>query len=284
MEKLSLSIARKIQRIIQGEAIPYGQLKSKVVNQMLEDGVLQIKLQGRSRKYVYSIKPDAASNYLSSQLGINNLDIYISNMEVGTTRAENIIAASDSKLNVKRTFKGFLVNCYYPIEAGIHGQKFIINPIEGTYAYIHDFEKFTLPASTTIVGVENPENFRFIRKQKQLFGTETILFVSRYPQSKDLITWLQNIPNRYLHFGDFDFEGVRIFKDEYFQYLQSKASYYIPSDIEELLNKYGNKKLYDSQYKSSFSTSLSINGDISRLISLFHKYKKCLEQEILIQK
>jgi len=37
------------------------------------------------------------------------------------------------------------------------------------------------------------------------------LFVSRYPQtqSKDLLNWLQSIPNPYLHFGDFDLTGNR---------------------------------------------------------------------------
>jgi len=281
MDKLSINIARKIRQLMEGESLPYGQLKSAVINQMIDDGILNVKLQGRTRKAIFTAKPEAVTNFLSSHLGINDLNNYIINLELGTSRAENIVASSDSKSSNRRTFKGFLVNCYSPIEAKVNGQNFIIHPQEGTYTYIHDFEDFNIPSETLIVGVENPENFRFIGKQTHLFGIESILFVSRYPQSKDLINWLQSIPNKYLHYGDFDFEGIRIFRDEYYQYLDNRASYFIPQNINELLGKYGNKNLYNVQYKSN--TSLNLNDNIEELISLFHKYKRCLEQEVLIE-
>jgi hypothetical protein len=283
MGKLSINIAKKIQLLIQGESIPYGQLKGKVIDQMIDDGILLVKLQGRSRKTIFTTKPEAVTNFLSSHLGINDLKTYINNEESGLTRAENIIASSNSKSSTRRTFKGFLVNCFSPVQANINGHKFVIEPKEGTYTYIHDFEGFNVPSETIIVGIENPENFRFIGKQAHLFESESILFVSRYPQSKDLVTWLQAIPNKYLHFGDFDLEGIRIFRDEYFKHLKNKATFFIPQNIEELILKYGNKELYDIQYKSNASATLDLNRDIEKLISLFHKYKKCLEQEVLIE-
>ncbi len=283
MDKISINIAKKIQLLIQGENIPYGQLKSNVINQMIEDGILNMKLQGRSRKTIFTTKPEAITHFLSSHLGINDLKTFIYNEENGETRAENIIASSNSKSSSRRTFKGFLVNCFSPVKAKINGSEFVIKPQEGTYTYIHDFEDFHIPYNTLVIGVENPENFRFIRKQTNLFQAESILFVSRYPQSKDLVTWLQSIPNKYLHFGDFDFEGIRIFRDEYLQYLKSKATFFIPQNIEELIIKYGNKGLYNSQYKSNTSASLNLNSEIEKLMSMLHKYKKCLEQEVLVE-
>jgi hypothetical protein len=283
MDKISINIAKKIQLLIQGEIIPYGQLKSKVIDQMIEDGILNMKLQGRSRKTIFTTRQEAVTNFLSSHLGINDLNTYIDNKESGLTRAENIIASSSSKSSTRRTFKGFLVNCFSPLEAKINGCEIIIEPQEGTYTYIHDFEDFRIPPYSLVIGIENPENFRFISKQTHLFDAESILFVSRYPQSKDLATWLQSIPNKYLHFGDFDFEGIRIFRDEYLQHLKNKATFFIPQNIEELITKYGNKRLYDTQYKSNASVALNLNSDIENLISLFHKYKKCLEQEVLVE-
>lgn len=283
MDKISINIAKKILLLIQGEIIPYGQLKSKVIDQMIENGILNMRLQGRSKKTIFTKRPEAVTNFLSSSLGINDLNTYINNIENGETRAENIVASSNSKSSLRRTFKGFIVNCFSPIEAKINGSEFIIKPQEGTYSYIHDFEDFRIPPHTLVIGVENPENFRFISNQTHLFGEESILFVSRYPQSKDLITWLQSIPNKYLHFGDFDFEGIRIFRDEYLQYIKNRASFFIPPNIEQLLFKYGNKGLYDTQYKANTSISLNLNNDIEKLITLFHKYKKCLEQEVLIK-
>ncbi|MCA6071324.1 MAG: hypothetical protein LE168_02900 [Endomicrobium sp.] len=63
------------------------------------------------------------------------------------------------------------------------------------------------------------------------------LFVSRYPQnqSKDLIKWLQSIPNNYLHFGDFDFAGIGIYLNEYKKYLTDKAMFLIPENIEKFI-------------------------------------------------
>lgn len=283
MDKLSINIAKKVQLLIQGESIPIGQLKAKIVDQMIEDGILSFRLQGRSRKIIYAVKPEAITNFLSSHLGINDLKNYIYNLENGTSRAENIIASSNSKSSARRTFKGFLVNCFSPIQAKIKGSEFVIKPQEGTYTYIHDFEDFNIPTETLVIGIENPENFRFIGKQIHLFPAESILFVSRYPQSKDLVTWLMTKPYKYLHFGDFDFEGIRIFRDEYLQHLKNKASFFIPQNIEELIIKYGNKGLYDTQHKSKTSATLNLNSDIEALISLFHKHKKCLEQEVLIK-
>lgn len=280
MDKIPTGIARKIQQLIKGELLPFSQLKNKLIAQMTSEGVLHVKLQGRSRKYVFAPKPELIGNYLSNNLGINDIDAYIENLENGSSRAENVIASSDSKSSARRTFKGFLVNCYSPVEARINGQDLIVFPQEGTYTYIHDFEDFTIPSNTLIVGIENPESFRYIKKQKYLFAAESILFVSRYPQSKDIITWLQSVPNKYLHFGDFDFEGIRIFRDEYYKYLNDRSSFFIPDKVEELLLKYGNKALYDRQYSSN--TELGFTPDLKKLVGLFNKYKKCLEQEVLI--
>ena len=59
-----------------------------------------------------------------------------------------------------------------------------------------------------------------IRHQREFFeseiGSQRLLFVSRYPQSTDLRSWLQNIPNRYIHFGDFDLAGIHILRSGLF--------------------------------------------------------------------
>ena len=111
-------------------------------------------------------------------------------------------------------------------------QHLTIQPREGTFTFIYDFETFFPPDNITIVGIENPENFRHIQKQKKFFEDIQPLFVSRYPQNKDLIKWLQTIPNSYLHFGDFDFAGLNIYINEFKKHLHDKATFYLPPDIE----------------------------------------------------
>ncbi len=280
MEKIPLGIAKKILQLLNGEAIPYSQLKNKVITKIMGEGVLQIRIQGRSRQQVYIAKPDQFRSYLSNNWGINDLRVYIHNLEQGNSRTENILASSDSKISSKRTFKGFLVNCAVPIKTEINGANLLLQPLEGTFTFIHDFESFNIPKETLVIGVENSENFRHLQKQTYLFETSSPMFVSRYPQSKDLVNWLKDIPNPYLHYGDFDFEGIRIFRDEFHRYLGERASFFIPKNIEVLLERFGNKSIYNKQFKSHWKFSL--DNEIDDLIALFHKYKKCLEQEVFI--
>jgi len=280
MQKISLGLAKKIQLLLAGEPIPISQLKSPVIDRMISEGTLQCKLQGRSRQSVFAGNPESLKNYLSNNLGINHIDVYIDNLEKGVSRSENILATTDSKSSSRRTFKGFLVNCITPVLAQIKGEDFILHPPVGSFVYVYDFEKFRVPENVLIVGVENPENFRYIRNQAPLFRAAPTLFVSRYPQSSDLILWLQKVPNQYLHFGDFDFEGIRIFRDEYHKYLGDRASFFIPQNIDGLVGNHGSKKLYNRQYK--FQTTFDLGPKISELVALFHRHKKCLEQEVLI--
>ena len=106
-----------------------------------------------------------------------------------------------------------------------------------------------LTADVTIVGIENCENFRWVSKQKELFKhLGKVLFVCRYPQSGDLVRWLQKIPNKYIHFGDFDLAGVFIYQNEFYNKLGERASFFVPKDIETRL-RIGSRERYDAQIR-----------------------------------
>ena len=105
--------------------------------------------------------------------------------------------------------------------------------------FITEWQQFSIPEDVVVVNIENMENFRLIRQQRALFSSvlpeKRLLFVSRYPQSSDLRSWLQTIPNNYVHFGDFDLAGVNIYLSEFHKYLGDRSSFLIPDDIEERL-------------------------------------------------
>jgi hypothetical protein len=283
---LPVSIAEKLVSLQNGGKIPFSKLKHSIITTMLDNGILEQQIIGRSKKMIFLRVPEELDNFLSNHFGINNFREYIDiQKQKDITRSELVAVSSDSKLKKVRTFKGFLVNCYEPIQAILNGKPIIINPIAGTFQFIYDFETFTIPQDITIVGIENPENFSSIEKQKHLFKDIKPLFVSRYPQNqcKDLLKWLQTIPNKYLHFGDFDFAGIGIYLNEYKKYLGKKANYFIPENLEQILEIYGNKELYDNQ-KTTFDKDNLTEENLKYLISLIHKFKKGLEQEIFIKK
>ena len=282
---LPIGIAEKLILLLNGEKISASKLKHSIIDTMLGNGILEQQIQGRSKKLIFLHSPERLSDYLSNHFGINSLEDYITvHKQKDALRSDFVEISSDSKLKKVRTFKGFLVNSYLPIQARINGNSIFINPEVGTFTFISDFESFEIPDDITIVGIENPENFRYINKQMYLFDGIKPLFVSRYPQnqSKDLIKWLQTIPNPYLHFGDLDFAGIGIYLNEFKKHLGNRATFFIPNNTKELLGRYGNRELYDNQ-KSNFSREEIEEIKLNQLITMIHEYKRGLEQEVFIK-
>jgi len=277
---LPFSIAEKLIAMLNGEKIPFSKMKHSVTESMIDNGILKKQIQGRSKALVYLTNRNGLSAYLKNHFGIDSLENYVEVLQrADLSRADSIDIASNSKVKSIRTFKGFLVNCFQPVDCILNKQQITIEPREGTFTFIYDYEYFFPSDKITIVGIENPENFRHIQKQKKLFKNIQPLFISRYPQNKDLVRWLQAIPNNYLHFGDFDFSGLNIYCNEYKKHLQDKAKFFLPTDIEKLLSTKGNRDNYSNQ-TIQFDKNKIGEENIFTLLKLIEKYKKGLEQEI----
>lgn len=280
--KIPVHIAEKLLQLSQGKSIPSGSAKHSLIDDLIAEGILERK--GRIKKTLHLHDTNSLHTYLKNRCSISDLSLYIEiSNKKEITRSELVAVSSDSKRFKVRTFKGFLVNCYDPIEAILDNKNILLNPVAGTFQFIYDFEKLILSPDITIVGIENPENFRHIDKQKYLFSHIKPLFVSRYPQnqSKDLIKWLQTIQNNYVHFGDFDFAGIGIYLHEFKKTLENKTTFLIPDNIDKLIADFGNKERYDQQ-KINFDVKSIQEENLLQLIKTIHKYRKGLDQEILI--
>jgi hypothetical protein len=279
--KIPIHIAQILFQLSQGETIPSSLAKHSLIEDLVFERI--IERRGRIQKSLLLLDYKALHTYLQNNYSINDLQYYIQICkQENVSRSELVAASSDSKLLKVRTFKGFLINCYSPLQATLNKKQITLDPVDGVFQFIYDFENFILPSDITIVGVENPENFRHIDKQKDLFNDIKPLFVSRYPQnqSKDLIKWLSSIPNNYLHFGDFDFSGIGIYQNEFKKHLSDKAAFFVHENIEGLINKYGNKNRYDIQ-KINFETKSIKEEKLLKLIDTIHKFRKGLDQEVL---
>ena len=219
-----------------------------------------------------------------------------------STRAQLVEAFGDSKIRAIRSCPGFPVNVYRPlsVELGPADQsgkrpRILLGPVEGAFTFISDWQNFRIPADVLVVGVENMENFRKVSRQRHLFEgyATSILFVSRYPQSGDLVAWLKSIPNRYLHFGDFDLAGISIFLTEFRIPIDGtpdsggRTEFFIPDGIEELLEK-GSPERYQDQverFQTLLERLLSLaphDTQLRRLLSLIHTHRRGYDQEGLL--
>jgi hypothetical protein len=282
--KLTKSLGVKLLQLCNGERIPASKLNYPLVKELLAEGIILDNRSGRSKSVLYIQLPEALNAFLFNRYSISDLKNYIESIDsTDLTRAVLVQYASDSKVKKVRTFKGFIVNSYQPIPAKLDKTIIVIDPPLGTFQFIHNYEHFIPDPQVTIIGIENSENFSQISKQQYLFNGLQPLFVSRYPQgqNRDLIKWLQKIPNSYIHFGDFDFAGISIYLNEYKKHLGNRATFLIPQGIETLLAKCGSKRLYDVQ-KATFKVDQIEEEGLLKIIQLLHKYKKGLEQEALI--
>jgi len=280
--KLTLKIAKVLARLINGESVPNSTAKSQIIEELIAENILFRK--GKHKKHLELINEEDLQMYLANQLQINNLIDYIFALEnEESTRAEFVKITTDSKHSKERTFKGFLVNSYTTIKAELNEQEIILNPSLGSFIFIYDYETFKIPKGITVVGVENPRNFRHIQEQKYLFEDINPLFISRYPQNqnKDFIKWMKSIPNDYLHFGDFDIAGIGIYINEYKCYISNKSSFYIPNNIEMDIKRNGNRKRFDNQ-KINFDIKKIQEASIKDLIRIIYAEKKGLDQEYYI--
>lgn len=274
-------VSASIQALIAGEQVAGSKLNSKLRDELLAEGMLLVTSRGSSKSY-RARNAEALKRFL-----IDRDESYrILEADASDSRASMAAETGNSKLVMVRSCPGFPVNSYEPIECFLDGNPFVVKPQEGIFLFVSDWEKFTIPDDVVVIGIENMENFRMIRKQRTFFEkylhdhdlSDKVLFVSRYPQSTDLRKWLYTIPNHYLHFGDFDLAGINIFLFEFQQYLgKERSSYLIPDDIESRL-KSGSRKRYDEQC-NRFKDIKSDILELQQLIDLIHHERKAYDQE-----
>lgn len=284
--KITTSLIDKLIRLRMGETLPSSAIRGEWVEELLRDGVLISRSHGSRRSIMASSPQDLEQSlkYIDERLG--NLDKMKNLLSSEASRSEQATETGNSKLVSVRSCPGFPVNSYEPITCCLNGRQIIINPEEGSFVFIADWQSFSVPKDVLVVNIENMENFRLVRQQQALFSSmfpgKQILFVSRYPQSSDLRSWLQTVSNQYVHFGDFDLAGINIFLTEFHKYLGERAVFLIPQDIEGRL-QHGSSERYNAQYQRFKNLSSDIPS-LQRLINIINKYHRCYDQEGYIER
>ena len=271
-----MAISASIKALLAGEQVAGSRFSGKFLDELMAEGLLSVVIHG-SRKSYKARDIEALKIFL-----IDKDESYrMLEVNVPDSRASMAVETGNSKLEKVRSCPGFPVNTYEPIKCLLNGGEIVVDPPAGSFLFITDWKAFSIPEDVVVVGVENMENFRMIRQQRWLFeseiGQHRFLFVSRYPQSTDLRSWLQTIPNGYVHFGDFDLAGIHIFLTEFHQKIGHRSSFLIPTDIEKRLQN-GSQERYDNQI-TRYGHLRCDDDRIQRLINLINKYRRCYDQE-----
>lgn len=282
--KITVALIQRLKELSDGKTLPASNLRGDWFQQMQADGIL-LAVTHKSRKGYRAVDKTSFLHYISSQYDIRDLDSTLELLQrEESDRALQVEVTGDSKFIRHRTFQGFLVNSYQPIPAELNGQSITILPTDGSFVFISDYQLFSIPKDVVIVGIENAENFRYIRRQQYLFNNyfskdSLLLFVSRYPlqQHNDLINWLKSIPNTYVHFGDLDLAGIAIYQNEFYRHLGERSSFFIPDDYEERIAK-GKRERYEIQLPQYGEMKIE-DQRVANLLSCIHHYHLGYDQE-----
>ena len=271
----------------QGETVPFSRFPAEWAEEMLLEWGVSSIVRG-SRKSLKVVSRTAFDAYLLSKgLQPDKLAETAGVLSEAASRAAQVQLLGDSKAVAVRSCPGFPVNVISPLGVRLGERKILLCPCPGSFLYISDFQNFRIPSDVLVVGVENMENFRLPERQTAVWeeiaeqygdgGVPRLLLVSRYPQSRDLAVWLQGIPNRYVHFGDFDLAGVHIFLTEFHARLGDRASFFVPPDIAERLAR-GSRERYDTQF-GHFGKMDVPDARLQPLVALIHRFQKGYDQE-----
>jgi hypothetical protein len=286
--KLTLSFARLLQQLKEGQQVNYGSFQGRnrsVLDQFVKDGVFDLEMIGTQQKKVICRDAVNFDSYLHHKFEIPDLVTYIAFLEKeDTERSDAVKATSNSKYRSTKVFAGFLINAYEEIHCTLNGEPFVVQPRQGAFTFIYDCENFQIPLDFTVVGVEGHENFREIERQHSLFDGIKPLFVWRYLNSNAIADWLKNIPNPYLHFGDFDPKGLHIYVTEFRNKISvDRCRFLLPGDLDKLMFKYGEKSLFEKQQNFLYLVKVDLYPELREVIQIIERHRKGLAQEVLIE-
>ena len=192
-------------------------------------------------------------------------------------RSERIRAFRDSKAGgIDKSYKGFTLIASEKMIIRCGGEDCVISPKLGVH--VIDRDTLDVPVGIPIVSVENSECFYCLDWLKHFPQLGPCIILNRFPESNESKLWLESIPNKYYHFGDFDLGGISIYETEYKKRLRKRATFLIPDDIEQRIRKHGNPRLYSKQIQK-FRTLRSTSGELTDLLKLIHSAQMVYEQE-----
>jgi len=287
-KKLNLRDLKGLMTLIKERAILGSALSKSLLDKLSKEHLVSIKREGRSY-LVRTSNPEMVRGFAQRLAGTDDLEAYLSTLEdlqfgIKPTRPESSQIVNDTKAFGTDVMKGIRLNAILPVSVRYAGKNFLIDPLPGMAVEIDEQSLLEIDPGIVVVGVENYSSFMRIKDYAYLFREyQSCLFTYRSTSGKESygkwIEWLKRIPNRYIHFGDLDKGGLRIYIDSFRSVLGERAEFFIPEEYEEIIRN-GSTKLYNEQYGLS-APDVSKDPRIKPLLEAIERYHKSCEQEKL---
>ena len=287
-EKLTLSDLNGLLTLTREKSVRASVLPRRLLTMLLSEHLVMQQREGRSL-IVSAPHPELILGFARRLAGTDDLEAYRSLLEsreagLQPTRTESAQVVNNTKAFGTDVMKGIRLNAIKPVAVRYAGKDFLIATLPGMAVEIDEQSLLEIDPGIVVVGVENYSSFMRIKDYAYLFRDDKpYIFTYRSTGGKDTygkwIEWLKRIPNRYVHFGDLDKGGLKIYIDSFRSVLGDRAEFLIPDDYEEIIRN-GSTKLYNEQYGQA-APDVSKDPRIKPLLETIERHHKSCEQEKL---
>jgi hypothetical protein len=287
-EKLNLKDLRSLLTLIEERSILGSAISKPLLETLSKEHLVSVKREGRSY-IVRTSYPEMVRGFAQRLAGTDDLDSYLSALEgqqagIKPSRTEAAQLVNNSKAFGTDVMRGIRLNTIKPVTVSYEGKESVIDPLPGICVEIDEQAHLDVDPEIIVVGVENYATFMRIKDYAHLFQDgKPYLFTYRSTGSKDSygrwIDWLKRISNHYIHFGDLDKGGLKIYIDSFRSVLGERAEFFIPENYEELIRN-GSTKLWNDQFAQA-APDVTKDPRIKPLFDAIEKYHKSCEQEKL---
>jgi len=283
MMKISKSDLNIIKELFAKRTLRRGKnfMARAIIKKLKNNGSLKIERLSAQRYKIDLVHEENIfrffRNYGYKISSIEDIDTYIENvLDAHPSRDTLQKFTGSTKTKTSKSLKGLYLSSLTNLDIKINNQTVNIVPTNGLGYFCFHTQKIEVSKETIIVGVENYQVIWFAKKFKIFFDREPMLFVVRNETMRE---WISDLENEYIHFGDYDLAGINIYLNEIVPRLKKckKYSMFIPENIEALIQKYGNNKLFEDQ--KCYKNLIVKDKKIATLKAIIMRHKRGLEQE-----
>lgn len=282
--KLNKKAFEKIKRLLEGEVIRGKNLSKKEPYNFLKlNGSIVVEKVTAQREKAYLLSFENLFLALQNQgyniTNIEGINEQLESFSKTSPRDEIQKLQTSTKAKHSPSLKGLFISALDDVSLKLNDDDVVIKANSGMAYFFFHTEKIEISKELVIVGVENYQVLWFAKKYEKFFEGKKFLFIS---VNAYMLEWIEGVENEYIHFGDFDLAGLNIYANRVIPHLKKckKHSFFVPSNIKELIEKYGDPALYDKQLRYKETPLGSRELEALRDVMIYHK--KVVEQEGII--
>ncbi len=242
--KITKILIENLIKLSKGRPVSFSMSKNEVFGELLAEGVVKHVKRG-CHNSLYAVNPETFSDYIAKRYD------KLENLENLLRYFDDVNSKSQSLLAWKPQTTGDGARIYFAsnqtIKTQISATEYLVQPCNGVETSILASCDFVIDPEVTIVGIISKDVFDNISKFYSFFGSEPHLYIYS-ADFGNVAAIVKANQNRYIHFGNLDFEEIERFETLIFNEIGERSEFFFPENMREYIKK-GNIKQFKEQYR-----------------------------------